>query len=245
MGDHVRREEQDGVLRLVIDRPAKKNALDLAMYRDLTSALADAVERDDLRVVVLTGAGGCFTAGNDLADFADPSADLSAVLAFLEALRTFPKPLVAAVDGLAIGIGTTALLHADLVFASDRARFKLPFVDLGLVPEAGSSFVLPRLMGHAKAARWLLLGELFGAGDAEAMGIVGQVVTADDLDAAAMKAASVLAAKPPHALAKTKALMRRWDEDTLHEAMTEEAAVFQACLVGDEARAAFAAFFRR
>ena len=236
---------EGAVQRIVIDRVAKKNALDIAMYEALIAAFEAARDDDDVRVVFWTGAGGCFTAGNDLADFADPNADLSAVLRFLKVLSTFEKPVVVAVDGLAIGIGTTALLHADLVYASDRARFKLPFVDLGLVPEAGSSLFLPAMMGHAKAARWLLLGELFGAAEAAEHGLVGQVTSPDALEATAWKAACVLAAKPPHALRQSKALMRRWSAEHVQDVMMTEATIFEQCLKGPEARAAFAKFFSR
>lgn len=245
MEQTIRVERVDAIQRVTIDRVQKKNALNLAMYEALTAAFVEAERDDSLRVVYWSGAGGCFTAGNDLADFANPDADLSAVLTFLDTLARFSKPIVVAVDGLAIGIGTTALLHADLVYASDRARFKLPFVDLGLVPEAGSSLILPAAMGHAKAARWLLLGELFGAADAEAHGVVGQVLPADALEATAWKAAQALAAKPPEALVKSKALMRRWPAETVKTVMRSEAEIFEACLKGPEARAAFAAFFSR
>jgi enoyl-CoA hydratase/carnithine racemase len=245
MPDDLRTALDGGVLALTLDRPAKKNALTRAMYAALADALDGAAADDAVRVVLVGGAGGAFTAGNDLGDFlADPptGAD-SPVFRFLHALSTFPKPVVAAVEGAAVGVGTTMLLHCDLVYAGRSAAFRLPFADLGLVPEAASSYLLPRAVGPARAAELLLLGEPFGAEAAAAMGLVNAVVA--DPGAHARERAETLAAKPPEALRLTKALLRRGSEAAVAEAMREEGRVFVERLASPEAQAAFAAFFAR
>jgi enoyl-CoA hydratase/carnithine racemase len=243
--DEVLVSLEGGVLAIELNRPAKKNALNLAMYRALTQALAQASTDPEVRVVLWSGRGGSFCAGNDLADFADPAADLSPVLAFLSTLASTPVPVVAAVDGPAIGIGTTALLHCDLVLAAPGARFRLPFVDLGLVPEAASSLLLPGLIGQRRASAWLLLGETFGAEQAARDGLVNEVLAAEQLSPTARRWAERLAAKPPGALRESKALMKRWDAGAVRQAMDVEAEAFAARLRSPEALAAFAAFLRR
>lgn len=233
------------VLRLA--RPEKKNALTVAMYAALHEALAAARDDAAVRVVVLTGTPGTFTAGNDLADFLQnpPTGEDSAVFRFLHALVEFPKPVVVAVDGPAIGIGTTLLLHCDLVVATARARFALPFAKLALVPEAGSSFLLPLVAGYHRAAEWLLLGEPFTGEDAHRAGLVNRLVEPEALEDTAMALARALAALPPEAVQLSKRLLR----DPLHDAtmttIRREAAVFVQRLQSAEARQAFQAFFAR
>lgn len=234
-----------GVLTIELNRPGKKNALNLAMYRELTRALQRAAEDPEVRVVLWSGRGGSFCAGNDLADFADPSADLSPVLAFLSALAATPVPVVAVVEGPAIGIGTTALLHCDLALAAPGARFRLPFVDLGLVPEAASSLILPGLIGQRRASAWLLLGETFSAEQALRDGLINEVLPPESLHATARSWAERLAAKPPGALRESKALMKRWTAPMVQQVMDVEGQAFAARLRSPEALAAFSAFLRR
>lgn len=243
MSDHLRAERDGAVLRLTLARPEKKNALTRDMYAALADALTAATTDDGVRAVVLAGDGGAFTGGNDLADFLmdPPTGTDSPVFAFLRAVSTFPKPIVAAVEGAAVGIGTTVLLHCDLVYVAPSARFRMPFVDLGLVPEAASSLLLPRIAGHVRAAEWLLLGEPFGADAALAAGLVNEVVS--DPLARAVERAQALAAKPPEAVRLSKALLRRPTEEAVQATMVEEGAVFVERLASPEAQTAFLAFF--
>ena len=235
----------DRVLHLELDRPDKKNAITRAMYAALADALADAAGDADVRAVVLSGRGGAFTAGNDLGDFMTdpPTGPESPVFRFLQEAASFPKPLVAAVEGPAIGIGTTVLLHCDLAYAAPGALFKLPFVDLGLVPEAASSVLLPRLAGPARAAELLMFGEAFTAEAAHAAGLVNAVVA--DPVAHALERAAVLASKAPAALRHTKALLRHDAADAVGRAIAREGAVFVERLGSPEAHEAFTAFFEK
>ncbi len=230
------------VLRLA--RPEKKNALTAEMYDALTGAFRDAAADDGIRVVLLIGAPGVFTAGNDLSDFLQhpPAGEESPVFRFLSILTKFEKALVAAVDGPAVGIGTTLLLHCDLVVAATGARFQLPFVKLGLVPEAASSYLLPRLAGMQRASEWLLLGEPFSAADAHAAGLVNRVVAAEALEQTAMALAEALAARPPEALRLSKQLIRGPRAAEVQAVMDKESALFVERLASDEARGAFLSF---
>lgn len=233
-----------GVVEIHIDRPDKKNALTAAMYDAMTAALGQAAARADIGVVLIAGRGDAFCAGNDLKDFMAGPAGGEAAFRFIQAIAAFDKPLVAAVRGLAVGVGTTMLLHCDLVYATPDARFVMPFVDLGLVPEAGSSLLAPAVMGRAKAAAMLLLGEPMDATAAERAGLVTELVEPDGvLDHARAKAA-LLMRKPPRALAATRRLLRG-DPEVLDRRMEEEAALFVEALRGDESREAFAAFFEK
>jgi enoyl-CoA hydratase/carnithine racemase len=245
MSDHLRTETAGGVLHLVFDRPEKKNALTLAMYEGLTAALASSAADPAVRAVVLSGTGGAFSAGNDLSDFLSdpPSGEDSPVFRFLHAASTFPKPLLAAVEGPAVGIGTTVLLHCDLAWAAPSARFRLPFVDLGLVPEAASSLLLPRAVGPKRAAEWLLLGEAFGAEEAVQAGLVNAVV--DGPVAVAMERARGLARKPPEAVRLAKALLRRSYTQAVAETIREEGRLFVERLASPEAQEAFSAFLEK
>lgn len=249
MTQPVATELADGVLHLVMDRPEKKNALTDAMY----GALVDGLERADadaaVGAVLIGGAGAVFTAGNDLSDFAAVATGAMRqedrqVGRFLDRLARLEAPLVAAVPGLAVGVGTTMLLHCDLVYLAEEAVLSTPFVDLALVPEAGSSLLLPRRIGHARAFAMLGLGERMTAREALAAGLANRVLAAGELEAAAMAAARALAGKPRRALRETKRLMRL-DGDSLHARMTAENLVFAEQLRSPEARAAFAAFATR
>ena len=245
MSDHIRTRAADGILDIVIDRPDKKNALDQPMYRALADAFDRAGADPGLRVVLLTGSHGVFCAGNDIADFAGAAGpEFSQTDRLIETVLRFTKPVVAAIDGAAVGIGTTILLHCDLVYATAGARLRLPFVDLGLVPEFASSLVLPRLAGLQRASELLLLGDAFSAADAHAAGLVNHVVDEAGLLPAARDACLRLAAKPPEALAITRRLLRGDPEAAIARAR-EEAGLFAARLASPEARAAFAAFLSR
>ncbi|MFZ1753716.1 MAG: enoyl-CoA hydratase [Caldilineaceae bacterium] len=237
----------DRILTIRLNRPAKKNALTLAMYAGITAALNRASADDEVRAVLITGSAECFTAGNDLMDFLNspPTSPDSPVVQFLPTLRVFAKPLVAAVCGVAIGIGTTLLLHCDLAYAGTNARFHLPFVDLGLVPEAGSSLLLPQLLGQRKAAELLMLAEPFGAEQAVAMGFVNGVFEPEEVENVARSKALLLASKAPTALRETKRLMKAAQADLVASTMDAELAVFGAQLQGPEAAEALQAFFEK
>ncbi len=244
MSAHIRIEQADFILALTIDRPEKKNALDQAMYRALAGALERAVVDPGVRVVLLTGAGGTFSAGNDIADFARGGSDAGDTHRLIETVLRFNKPIVAAVDGLAVGIGTTILLHCDLVYATADARLRLPFVDLGLVPEFASSNFLPRLAGLQRASELFLLGDVFTAADAHAIGLVNRVVETADLLPTAREACRRIAAKPVEAVAITRRLLRG-DPGIAIDRAREEARLFAERLSSPEAQAAFAAFLAR
>ncbi len=247
MSENLLTKTADGVLHLTLNRPEKKNALTLAMYEGLTDALDGAVGDPDVRVVLLSGAGGAFTAGNDLFDFLNdpPKDETSPVFRFLRAVSTFPKPLVAAVEGHAIGIGTTVLLHCDLAYAAPSARFQLPFVNLGLVPEAASSLLLPKTVGTKKAAELLLFGDPFSANDALAAGLINAVVQKGSVADYALERAQALARKPPASLRLTKALLRSVDADAVSRTIVDEGAHFMRALTGPEAQEALGAFLEK
>lgn len=242
----VHTAKENGVLVLQLTRAQKKNAITAAMYADLAAALTAAETDSDVRSVMITGEDGVFTAGNDLADFlANPPLDQSApVFQFIAALANATLPYVAAVDGPAVGIGTTLLLHCDFVVLTPRARLQLPFVNLGLVPEAGSSYLLPKMLGHARAAELLLLGDPVTAEDAVRLGFANRIVPAEQLQQTALDLAHRLAAKPPAALRASKRLLRQ-DRDHLLAVMREEARQFAERLVSAEAREAFSAFLEK
>lgn len=247
MSEHVLVEARDAVLHVRLARPEKKNALTVEMYAALAEALRRADEDPAVRVVLLGAEGDAFSGGNDLADFLQrpPTDETSPVLRFLHGLIEARKPVVAAVNGLAVGVGTTLLLHCDLVYAARSARFHLPFVSLGLVPEAGSSLLLPQRVGQARAAELLLLGEPFDAEQALAMGVVSAVFPDEELAARAEERARRLAAQPPAAVRATRSLLRRADRAALPEQMREESALFLERLRSPEAREAMQAFMER
>ena len=248
MGEQVRVEQSGGLLAITLARPERRNAITVAMY----AALADAVERaatdSAIRLITIRGEGEDFTAGNDLMDFLQdmpaPGSDADIpVWRFLRAMARNPVPIVAAVHGNAVGIGTTMLFHCDLVVAEDSCRFVMPFVDLGLVPEAASSLILPRLAGRRAAARAILLGEAFGADQALAMGLASHVAPKGQLDAVFGKIVDALMAKPPEAMRQTQALLRREDTDEILSRMELENGHFAERLASDEVKQAIAKFF--
>ncbi|MCM2307082.1 MAG: enoyl-CoA hydratase [Sulfuritalea sp.] len=247
MSAAVRLELADGVFHIQMARPEKKNALTAEMYRCMADALADADNDPAVRVILISGAGGNFTAGNDLADFlATPPMDESApVYRFIEGFSRLEKPFVAAVEGVAIGVGTTMLLHCDLVYAGSSARFALPFANLGLTPEAASSLLLPLRAGHARAAEMLMLGEVFSAQTALEVGIANAVLPDAQVFAHAIERCRKLTTQPASSLRLTKQLMKRAPSALIQETMNAEAEVFRERLVSPEAREAFAAFFEK
>jgi len=232
------------ILRIQLNRPAKKNALTPAMYDALREAIERADADADIRVITLSGSGDSFCAGNDLHAFLDdPGSDAPA--RFIKSIAGARTPIVAAVNGVAVGVGLTMLLHCDLVYAAEDARFNFAFIDLGLLPEAASSYLLPRMMGYSRAAELLMLGEAFTAEKARACGIVTQVTAAAELDALAQSKAAQLAAKPAEALRQTKWLLRRGNAKAVEETMEIELNMIAERLVSDETRAIMQAFFAR
>jgi enoyl-CoA hydratase/carnithine racemase len=240
-------ELSDRVLRIEINRPQKKNALTVAMYAAMADALEAAENNPEVRAVLIHGKHDVFTAGNDLVDFdsAPQREGTPPVFRFLNAISAAAKPLVAAVTGPAVGIGTTMLLHCDLVYAGENAKFALPFVNLGLCPEAASSYLLPRMVGHQRAAGVLMLGDSFTASLARELGIVSEIVPdAEVITYARLKAVS-LAQKPPAALRITKQLMKTEQGPLVKLAMQAEREQFSNLLVAPEAKEAFKAFFEK
>ena len=245
MSSQVLFTRDNGVATIRLNRPEKKNALNTAMYNALGDAIEAAESDDSVRAILLCAAGENFTAGNDLADFASrPEDGASPAQRFLYGIANTKKPLVAAVDGYAVGVGLTMLLHCDLVYASRRAKLRAPFVDLGLVPEAGSSLLLPRLIGHVRAAEVFLLCDMIPAEQALAMGIVNQVVEHGELESIARGVCERLAKKAPGAVRRTKELLRDTQGDT-GTRMRREFELFADQLRSDEARQAIAAFFEK
>ena len=242
-----RPDAQPGVLVIRLNRPEKKNAITTAMYARMTEALHEADNDPEVRAVAFLGTDNCFSAGNDMADFltyAMGGGGRPSAADFLQALATCDKPMVSGVDGLAIGIGTTIHLHCDMTIASDRSLFRTPFVDLAVVPEAASSLIAPRVMGHQRAFALLAAGESFSAEQAREAGIVWKVVSSDAVEAETLALAANLAAKPPHAMKIARNLIRGNGDDVLAR-MDEELVHFTAQLRSAEARAAFEAFMRR
>ena len=244
MSEHIAIIEDQGIIEIHIDRADKKNALTGPMYRAMTAALADACARADIGAVLFAGRGDAFCAGNDLKDFMAGPEGGAAAFDFIRAIAAFDKPIVAAVQGLAVGVGTTMLFHCDLVYAAPDARFVMPFVNLGIVPEAGSSLLAPATMGHAKAAAMLLLGEPMDADSADRAGLVTAIVPGDALLDHARSKATALMRKPPQALAATRRLMKG-DPAALTARIEEEARLFRQTLASPEAQEAFAAFFEK
>jgi len=247
MSEHIQVDVTEGIARIQIERPEKKNALTLDMYRGLRDAVASAEQDAAVRVLLLHGTADCFTSGNDLKDFmdADSWVEVSPAMEFLAAISQAKKPVVAAVNGAAVGIGTTMLLHCDLVYAGANAVFQLPFVNLGLCPEAASSYLLAKLAGHRRAAELLLLGERFTAEHAREIGLVNTVYNDSEVVERAVAIASNLASKPPTALRLTKELLKKTDAATVEDRMSEEFRHFGELLFSAEAKEAFAAFFER
>ena len=240
-------ETKDGIARIEIDRPDKKNALTAAMYQAMADAIHAAEADAKVRVLLIHGKAGVFTAGNDLQDFLDhpPRDDQRPVFQFLYAISQAQKPIIAAVAGAAVGIGTTMLLHCDLVYAAPNARLQLPFVNLGLVPEAASSLLLPALIGYQRAAELLLLGEPFSAQKARDIGLVTEVVPEDQLFDTAMAQAKKLAGKPASSLRLTKRLMKQGQAAAVAQRIKLESGHFAERLDSPEAKEAFSAFLEK
>ncbi|ADV14154.1 crotonase/enoyl-CoA hydratase family protein [Mesorhizobium ciceri] len=247
MTDHILVERQGAIQIIRMNRPDKKNALTRAMYAKMSKSLAEGDADPEIRVHVFLGVPGAFSSGNDLADFmiiATGGDGGTEVWDFLMALAKVEKPMVSGVDGIAVGIGTTLNLHCDLTFATPRTVFRTPFVDLGLVPEAGSSLLAPRILGQQGAFALLGLGEGFSAERAKAAGLIYEVVEEAALEASVLAAAGQIAAKPPQALKIARDLIRG-SRDDLVARIGEESEHFRERLKSDEARAALTAFMTR
>jgi len=246
MGD-ILNDVTDGVMTITFNRLDKKNSITSAMYANMADALAQAAQQDAIRVVVFQGHETIFSAGNDIGDFLNkpPSNQESPVYRFLHGISSFAKPIVAAVCGPAVGIGTTMLLHCDLVYAGDNAAFSLPFVNLGLCPEAASSLLIPQMLGYHRAAEALLLGEPFMAEAALEVGLVNRIVPPLEANNLAQATARKLAAKPITSLVETKRLMKKGQAQLVAQQMTDEGASFGRMLREPAAREAFTAFMEK
>jgi enoyl-CoA hydratase/carnithine racemase len=238
-------EQIGAVLVLKLNRAEKKNALTQEMYQTLATKINEAAGDFAIRCVVISSEGDSFTAGNDINDFANnPQMDEgSPVFNFLFAIHNFPKPLIAAVHGRAVGIGTTMLMHCDIVAANSNTVFSMPFVSLGLVAEGGSSYLFPRLVGHAKASEILLTGRSFTADEALQMGLINEI--SEDHFGAAMKFANTLAEQPPTAVINTKALLKSGSHEALNQVMRAEGELFRMAMDSDEAQQAFMNFLMK
>ncbi|SNS21374.1 Enoyl-CoA hydratase [Noviherbaspirillum humi] len=237
-----------GIATIEFNRPAKKNAITASMYQLLADAVTEAERDSAVRVLVITGKPEIFTAGNDLEDFLNNPPTIggdSSVGRFMRALSGCTKPVVAAVSGAAIGIGTTLLMHCDLVYAAENAKFSMPFTQLGLCPEFASSLLFPQIVGYPRAAEKLMLGEAFGAREAYEMGFVSRVLPAEELPSFAQAQAARLAALPASSLRATKRLMRGAVREAIDARMDQESAHFAQMLGAPEAKEAFQAFFEK
>lgn len=248
MDAHVLVERKDSVLSIILARPERRNAITVAMYSALADAIESAANDRSIRLITIEGQGEDFTAGNDLGDFLKElpqpgSGEDLPVWRLLRALAKNQVPIIAAVHGNAVGIGTTMLFHCDFVLAEEGCRFVMPFVDLGLVPEAASSLIFPGLAGRRNAARHLLLGEPFGAAEARDMGLASHVVPKGQLRGTLAGLVEALLAKPPEALRQTQALLRREDTKAVLERMELENGHFAERLQSDEVKSAITAFF--
>jgi len=243
MSELIKHRKVNNILTISLNRLDKKNALTAAMYSELAGIFRSQVT--DINVVILTG-GTDFTAGNDLADFLDnpPSTSDAPVYEFMRALTNCPVPVIAAVDGVAVGIGTTLLLHCDFVYATAKSLFMMPFINLAVVPEFASSLLLPLRVGHVKAAEMLLLGEKFDAQTALQYGIINQVCDSENLQATAIATAEKLASKPRSAMIQSKALMRR-DAEPLAQRIALESEIFSQMVAAPEARTAINKVLKR
>lgn len=243
----IQHEIDDGICTIAFNRPDKKNAITAAMYQALVEVLTAADTDSAVRVVLIKGHEQIFTAGNDLEDFLrnPPKDDHSPVVLFMQALAGMHKPVIAAVAGSAIGIGTTMLLHCDLVYAAEDARFAMPFTQLGLCPEFASSLLLQRLCGYHRAAEKLLLGDMFVADEARTMGLVNQVLPVAELLPFALRQAARIVALPPSSVRATKRLMKGSQVSEVAAQMRNEMDVFRDMLEAPEAKEAFTAFFEK
>ena len=238
---------EGGVMTLTLNRLARKNSITSDMYGALADGIARAREDASVRVVLIQGHETVFSAGNDIGDFLNkpPAGEDSPVFRFLHGIASFPKPLVAAVCGPAVGIGTTMLLHCDLVYAGDNAAFSLPFVNLGLCPEAASSLLVPQMLGYHRAAEALMLGEPFMAEAALEVGLVNRVLPPTEVNGYANAQARKLAAKPITSLVETKRLMKKSQQGAVLQQMADEGESFRKLLVSPAAKEAFTAFMEK
>ena len=247
MSQHILTHTERGVTTVTLNRLDRKNSITAEMYGAMADALATAASDDAVRVLVFQGHETVFSAGNDIGDFLNnpPATAESPVFRFLRGLATFEKPLVAAVCGPAVGVGTTMLFHCDLVYAGDNAAFSMPFVNLGLCPEAASSLLVPQMLGYHRAAEALLLGDPFMAEAALEVGLVNRVVPPTEANGVAQAAAQKLAAKPLSSLMETKRLMKRGLQQRVLDQMTAEGEVFARLLSAPAAKEAFGAFMEK
>lgn len=247
MIENIKTTHIEGILCLQIHRPEKRNAITPEMYASLAEQLRIADEEDVVKVVVLHGTDNCFTSGNDLKSFRNgPSADKQYPHnIFLEALLQFKKPVIAAVNGPALGIGSIMLLHCDLAYAAEDVRFSFPFMNLGLSPEGGTSYLLPRLAGYRKAMEMVLFGDQFGVDEAQVFGLINEVVVGQGVLDRAMERASVLAGRSTDAVQAVKKLLKSSKTDAIAQAINRERDVFSERLGSDEAQAAIASFFNQ
>jgi len=238
---------EDRILTIRLNRPEKKNALTQKMYLAIVEALEELDKNDEARVAYITGVDNIFTSGNDVMDFmtAPPNMEDSPVAKLLMKLPMVEKPMVAGVNGIAIGIGTTLLLHCDLAYASESAIFQTPFANLGLCPEAGSSLLMPLLMGHVRASEWLLLGDKLPASTAKEHGIVNDVFADDGFQESALAKVKQLAAQPPGSVRLSKRLMKKFRNEHIAQVMMAEGVEFAKRLTSEEAAEAFSAFAER
>jgi len=244
--EHIKIKVEDAILEITFARPAKRNALSNAMYRVAREPLDGAQSNQAIRVVLFSSEGDVFTAGNDLADFTsavEGKRDELEAYGFIEALARADKPIVAAVPGLAVGVGTTMLLHCDLVYVAETARLSTPFVNLALVPEAASSLLLPAHVGHVRAFAMFALGEGLSGPEAVALGLANKVLPKDEVLRTARESARTLAARLLGAVVATKKLMR--NKEGILARIDKEGAIFRERLQTDEAREAFSAFAQR
>jgi enoyl-CoA hydratase/carnithine racemase len=247
----IQTSKSDGILTIAFNRPERKNAITGAMYQTMADALVDAENDTAVRAIVFLGKPEIFTAGNDLEDFlknapAGGKPDASRpVYQFMRALSGSSKPVIAAVAGAAIGIGTTMLMHCDMVYAADNAKFSMPFVQLGLCPEFASSVLFPAVAGYPRAAEKLLLGEAFSAQEAFEMGMLSKVLPLDELQPFAMRQAAKLVALPAASIRATKSLMKQSKQAGTEAAISAEIELFSAMLQAPEAKEAFTAFFEK
>lgn len=245
MTAHILSKREDSALCIQIHRPEKRNALTTAMYAALAEAIRAGDAEETVRVIILHGLDGCFTSGNDLANFRNgPSPDrVYPHNLYIDALRHAQKPVIAAVDGIALGVGTIMLFHCDFVYATPGSRFSLPFVNLGLSPEGGTSFLLPHLAGYQKAAQLIMLGEQFNSQVAERIGLVNEIVSPADLLPRALETAGRLAEKSPEALRVAKSLLKHGMMDAVTTAISRELDQFNERLASPEVTAAISRFF--
>ena len=247
MTENINSTYSDGVLCLQIDRPEKRNAITPEMYASLAEQLIKGDADEMVKVVVLHGTGNCFTSGNDLNNFSNGSAPDRRYPhnIFLSALSQTKKPVIAAINGMALGIGTIMLMHCDLVYADVDAKFSFPFIKLGLSPEGGTSYLLPRLAGNRKAMEMVLFGEQFGVEDALAIGLINEVVSGQSVFDRAIERAMTLSGQSPDSVQTAKALLKRSTTDAIALAMSRERDVFSERLASDEAQTAINKFLNR